>query len=114
MTKEERINLLKKACEEALKRDPEVLEGKEIVYSKNSGKQWEEDNFLEFMNVPKNEVRICISSIANDMYRIIISKNMRWKLANEYITKRIKEKNADILVSSRSLDEDILRFTVTF
>lgn len=114
MTREERINLLKNACEEALKCDSEVLEGKEIVYSKKSGKEWESSIYGEFIKVPETEVRICISSVAEDMYRIIISKNMRWKLADEYIKEKIKEKNRNIIVSSRSLDEDILGFTVTF
>lgn len=114
MTREERINLLKNACEEALKCDPEVLEGKEIVYSKKSGKKWESGIFGEFKKVPETEVRICIAYTAEDMYRIIISKNMRWKLAAEYITEKIKEKNRNIIVSSISLDENILGFTVTF
>lgn len=114
MTHEERYNLLKNACEEALKRDPEVLEGKKIVFSEKSGKPWQKGIFYEFMCVPEKEVRICIASMAVDCYRIIISKNMRWRLANEYITEKIKEKNRNILVSSKSLDEDILGFTVTF
>lgn len=114
MTREEKFNLLKNACEKGLRQDSKVLEGKEIVYSKKSGKAWESGIYGEFMEVPETEVHICISSVAEDMYRIIISKNMKWQLAAEYITKKIKEKNRNIIVSSKSLNEDILGFTVTF
>lgn len=114
MTQEERFNLLKNACEEGLKQDPEVLEGKEIVYSENSGKLWSAGIFHEFRNVPEKEVRICISPMYDDQYCIIISKNMRWKVAVEWITENIKEKDDGVLISPKSLSEDTLGIIVTF
>lgn len=113
MSQKERFELLKNACEEALKCDPKVLEGKELVYSEKSGKAWEFGIYGEFMKVPETEVRICIAATAEDMYRIVVSKNMRWQLADEYIKEKIKEKNRNIMVSSKSIDY-ILGFTVTF
>ena len=53
MTQEERFDLLKNACEEALKQDPEVLEGKKLIFSKKSGKPWQEGIFHEYTKVPK-------------------------------------------------------------
>ena len=114
MTQEERFNLLKNACEEALKHDPEVLEGKKIVYTENSGKSWKTAIFHDFKYVPEKEVRICISPMYDDQYCIIISKNMRWRIAAEYISENIKEKDNDILISPKSLSEDTLGIIVTF
>lgn len=114
-TLEERLNLLKEACEEALNKDPEVLEGKKIEFSKKSGSGWSSGIFSEFKDVPDNSVRICITAMSGDMFRILMSKNMKWRIAGEYLTKNIKKTcGVDTLVSYRSLDENILGFTVTF
>lgn len=111
MTREERLNLLKNACEEALKRDPEVLEGKEIIFSEKNG--WQENICQEFMCVPEKEVRIYIVYMAKDSYNILISKNIRWELAAKYIKEKIRENNIRVLYSS-SVTEYVLGFAVTF
>ena len=114
-TLEERLNLLKEACEEALTKDPEVLEGKKIEFSKKSGSGWSSDIFSEFEDVPDNSVRICITTMSGDMFRILMSKNMKWHIAGEYVTENIKKTcGVDTLVSYRSVGENILGFTVTF
>ena len=58
---EERLNLLKEACEIALLSEPEFLEGKTIEFSKKCGTEHDvHDAFKEFQNVSDKKVKVLI------------------------------------------------------
>ena len=113
-TVKERINLLNKACEDALKQHPEVLEGKKIHFSENSGSAWRQGIFAEFGNVPEDTVKLYIATMSGDVFRILMSNNIPIVAAN-YIKENVKKKcGSKTLVSYKILGDEILGFTVTF
>ena len=114
MTQEERFDLLKNACEEALKHDPAVLEDKEIVYSKNNGKPWKESIFYEFKNIPEKEVRICISTVSHYQYYIVISRCIDCAAVAQYIKEKIKEKNSNLIVTAQLKYDNTIVISVMF
>lgn len=115
-TVKERLNLLNKACEDALKQHPEVLEGKKIQFSENSGSAWRQGIFSEFENVPDDTVKLYIATMSGDMFRILMSKNMDLYIAvADYIKENVKKKcGSKTLVDYKILGDKILGFTVTF
>ena len=96
MTQEEKYNLLKEACEEALKSNPELLEGRQLVFSERSGEPWKVDIFAEFKKGHKNEFKIYIAYVDGIIFRILITKN---KAAAEKIEGKLKENIENIIVT---------------
>lgn len=116
---EERFNLLKEACEVAvLDGNTEILKGKKIVFSEKNGLKWNPKIFSEFDDISEDSVRICITPICEDMFRVLMSMNIeKWGIDAEYIMENIKANcNDSIFVDYKKMDvyDGILAFTVTF
>lgn len=113
-TPKEIINLLKEACEDVLK-DPVILKGKKLEYSKKNGSAWDSKIFSEFQEVPKNSVKVCITQTGPNVYYILVSMNMNWRIAADNIVKKIKELcEGNPLVSYKTFEEKFIGFTITF
>ena len=116
-TQEEKIDLLKEACETGLSRDSELLEGKTIEFSKKCGLMFNPKSFSEFENSSDAVVKILIQPKGEmeNLYSILISNNMPpWCDVVEFLKDCIKEKlEVDTFVSDELLlDEKIIALTL--
>lgn len=116
-TQKEKLNLLKEACEIGLSRDPKLLEGKSIEFSKKCGLMFNPNSFSEFENVSDDSVKILIQpkSEMEDLYSILLSNNMPpWFDVAEYLKDCITEKlETDTYISDQLLlDGKILALTL--
>lgn len=116
-TKEQTISLLKDACKIGLSKNPRVLEGKSIEFSKNCGLRFTPKSFSEFENVSDNSVKILIQpkSEMENLYSILISNNMPpWIDVVEHLKDSIAEKlEEDTFISDQLLlEQKIIALTL--
>lgn len=112
-TPRETINLLKEACEDVLK-DPVILKGKKLEYSKKNGSAWDSKIFSEFNDVPEDTIKLCVTQSGPNVYYIVLSNNINCKDVKKYIVDKIKEKCGNAFVSHKTSENKFIGFTITF
>lgn len=115
------LEKLKEASRKGLERDPEVLNGKTIEFSKNCGSEIHlEDTFDEFFEFKKNKENSIVKVLIQQSgcsFQIMVSDNLDCiGILGEWMTESIREHlGPNFLVSFRNSHDDIgfVYWTVT-